>query len=370
MRILFLARATLYSVYGGDTIQILSTAKFLNKLGVHVDVKLVNDEKIDYSKYDLLHLFNIIRPADFLNPVKESKKPYVVSTIFVEYNEYQQNHSRGIVSFLSKYFSSDQMEYAKAVGRWIKNGESINSIQYMIQGHRQSIQQLARGAAYLLPNSRSEYNRFVNCYHVEKPYKIINNGVDTEIFSKTNDLKISKPDSKSVICVSRIEGQKNHLNLIMALNDTPFHLLIIGKYAPNHKKYYEQCRDSASSNITFSDFVPQEKLFKYYSAAKVHALPSWNETCGLSSLEAAYYNCNLVITDKGDTVEYFGDNAWYCDPGDPGSIYEAVVRASEAPPNISLREKISSTYNWNQAAIQTLSVYEEVLNRKLLNGSS
>jgi glycosyltransferase involved in cell wall biosynthesis len=83
----------------------------------------------------------------------------------------------------------------------------------------------------------------------------------------------------------------------------------------------------------------------------------------LSSLEAAFYNCNLVITDKGDTVEYFGKNAWYCDPGNPDSIYEAILLASEAAPNTTLREKIINTYNWNQAAIQTLAVYKAYLSK-------
>ena len=360
MKVLFLVRATLYTVYGGDTMQIMSTAKYLRKLGAEVDIKLVN-ERIDYSSYDLLHIFNAIRPADVLTHIKKSGKPYVLSTIYVDFSEYQQLHATGITAMLSKVFSKDQMEYIKAIGRWVKNGEAINSKRYLRWGHRKAVQELAKGAAYLLPNSESEYKRFAAHYQIDKPYRLIYNGVDTDIFTDTEEDIVPKNDNKEVLCVSRIEGQKNNLNLIKALNNTEFNLKIIGKPAPNHIKYYEQCKQLAASNITFLDFMPGHLLAEKYKAAKVHVLPSWNETCGLSSLEAAYYNCNLVITDKGDTVEYFGNHAWYCDPGNPESIYNAVVKAAAAPPDNIMKNKIKKLYNWEQAATDTFAVYQNVV---------
>jgi glycosyltransferase involved in cell wall biosynthesis len=126
-------------------------------------------------------------------------------------------------------------------------------------------------------------------------------------------------------------------------------------------KYYEACRRLAADNIQFADFVPLEDLVSWYLKAKVHVLPSWNETCGLSTMEAAYGGCNIVITDKGDTVDYFGDYAWYCDPGDPESIYNAVRLAAAAPVAPGLREKIIRQYTWAETARQTLEAYEAVL---------
>ena len=63
MRVVFITRATLYSVKGGDTLQVLQTARHLEELGIQVDIRLTN-ERISYDQYDLLHFFNIIRPAD------------------------------------------------------------------------------------------------------------------------------------------------------------------------------------------------------------------------------------------------------------------------------------------------------------------
>jgi len=359
MRVLFIARSTLYNVYGGDTVQILSTAKYLQRLGVSVDIKLSN-EKIDYKAYDLMHIFNIIRPADVLVHVKRSGLPYVISTIFLDHSEYQKT-STGIRSLLSKVLSADKIEYVKAIARWVKNGEAIRSWQYIYAGHRNSVIHLAEKAAFLLPNSENEYIRFVNRYQAPMPHKVIYNGIDPEVFFDHNQSQAAH-DPMEVLCVARIEGNKNQLNLIKALNNTPFRLKLIGKPAPNHMKYYDLCRKTAADNISFEGFVPLEELVKNYLSAKVHVLPSWNETCGLSSMEAAYMNCNIVVTAKGDTTEYYGNDAWYCDPGSPDSIYDAIVKASQAPLTSKLHDKIAIVYNWQQTAMETLAVYEEVLN--------
>ena len=73
MNVLFVVRSTLFTVKGGDTTQVIETAAQLRLLGVETDIKLAG-EKIDYSPYDLLHFFNIIRPADILVHIKKSKK--------------------------------------------------------------------------------------------------------------------------------------------------------------------------------------------------------------------------------------------------------------------------------------------------------
>src|SRR6186997_1543336 len=94
MKVLFLSRATLYSVYGGDTVQIESTAKYLRRLGVDVDIRLCN-EQIRYADYDLIHCFNITRPADLLGHIRKSHKPFLISTIFVDYSDFEASKKAG-----------------------------------------------------------------------------------------------------------------------------------------------------------------------------------------------------------------------------------------------------------------------------------
>lgn len=360
MNVLFLTRATLYSVYGGDTVQIESTAKYLRRMGIAVDIRLAN-EQIDYNRYDLVHFFNITRPADFLPHICRSKRPYLVSTIFVDYSDYEATHRKGIIRAIGRVLGADGLEYVKAIARWMKNGEALNSVSYLLRGHKRSVAAVADRAAALLPNSESEYRRFMAKYPTSVRYYIVGNAIDPELFTFTEEQASGEREARQLICVSRIEGRKNQLNLIRAVNGTDFQLTLIGKPAPNHMAYYKECRRIAGDNIRFVDFVPQQELAHWYLKAKVHILPSWNETCGLSTMEAAYAGCNIVITDKGDTVDYFGDHAWYCDPADPLSIREAITAAAAAPVKAALRERIRAQYTWSETARQTLAAYHQVL---------
>jgi glycosyltransferase involved in cell wall biosynthesis len=357
LKVLFIARSTLYKNNGGDTTQLLNTAAGLRRLGIDVDVKLTN-EKMDYGPYDLLHFFNIIRPADILKHIRLSGKPYVVSTIFVDYSEFDKLARKGLSRFLFRLLSRDGIEYLKVIARALLGNEKIASPTYLLRGQRRSIRRIIRGASLLLPNSVSEYERLRRHYGIAQNYRMIPNAVDPAVFSP----RVPQPAREEglVLCVGRIEGLKNQLNLIRALKCSPYHLLIIGSAATNQQGYYELCRREAGPSVTFLEGLPQEALADHYARAKVHVLPSWFETTGLSTLEAAAMGCAIVITKKGDQQEYFGDHAFYCDPADPGTILAAVERAMQAQPDGALQRKIRSDYTWQQAAERTAAAYREI----------
>ena len=74
MRVAFIVRNTFDTVRGGDTVQAIMTARSLRKLGVEVDIFRAAD-RIVFSNYDLLHLFNLSRPADHLSHVAAAGLP-------------------------------------------------------------------------------------------------------------------------------------------------------------------------------------------------------------------------------------------------------------------------------------------------------
>jgi glycosyltransferase involved in cell wall biosynthesis len=356
-RVAMIVRTTLYSTRGGDTVQVIQTARLLRQLGIAVDIKLTN-ELINYSQYNLLHFFNITRPADILNHIGKAKLPFVISTILVDYSEYDKYHRKGLSGLIFRNLPASTIEYMKVFSRWLKGNDKMMSFTYALKGQNRSIKEILRRAVLLLPNSASEYKRVSQVYGCQKQHIVVPNGVDGKLFSFNKDVK---KDPKMVLCVARIEGIKNQLNLIKALNDTSFNLFIIGAHAPNQISYYQTCRAIAAANIHFVDQIPQESLVHYYQKAKVHALPSWFETTGLSSLESAAMGCNIVITDKGDTKEYFGDLAEYCSPDSPESILAAVEKASITPCNDRLRLKIASDYTWLKASQRTAEGYYETI---------
>jgi glycosyltransferase involved in cell wall biosynthesis len=363
MKIAFITRSTLYKVHGGDTIQILETAEGLRNLGIKVSIFL-SHEKINYEDFDLLHFFNLTRPANILHHINKTDKPFVVTPILIDYSEYDEQYRKGFAGWLLRSFSS--AEYIKTVSRWLLRKDSLPSKTYLWKGQRKSIQYILERAKMILPNSMSEYLALENLYQIKKAYTIIPNGINEKLF---NNSEINFKDEWLVVCAARIEGIKNQLTLIKALNNTPFRLLLIGNASDNQKAYYEQCKKIAAANIVFTGRLSQNDLRNYYRRAKVHVLPSWFETCGLSSLEAAAMGCNIVVTDKGFTKDYFGNDAFYCNPGNPESIYNAVLLAAKSDIDENLSDRIFKEFTWKQAAGKTLNAYQVLLspNKKFIS---
>lgn len=362
MRVLMISRATLFTHPGGDTIQIVKTAEYLNKIkNVRVDIKTVSD-KINVCDYDFLHLFNIMRPSDIMGIIEKSKLPYVISTIFVDYSETEANHPKINRRILSKVFSTDQLEYIKTIARAIKGQEKITDYRYLLLGQKNSIKRIIKNARALLPNSLSEYKRLYKSYGIEQEYKVIPNAIDINIFNNNFEAKNEFDKFKgAVICVGQFTPVKNQLNIIKALSGTKYRVYFIGNPSSNAIKYYKKCKEEASKNIHFIPFAKQEDLAQIYNMAKVHVLASWFETTGLVSLESAYMGCNIVITNKGDQVEYFMDDAFYCKPGEPKSILDAVNKAYNSSFNKELKQRIGANYTWTKTAHKTHQLYQKAI---------
>jgi glycosyltransferase involved in cell wall biosynthesis len=359
LRVLMIARPNLYSVPGGDTVQINETAKALRAMQVEVDI--IVSGNIDYSRYDLIHFFNIIDPEDILGHIFKSNLPYVVSTIYVDYREYDRKYRVGAVGKLSRILSRDTIEYLKTLAKFVFKKESVSTIRFFLKGHRKSIIYIANRAAILLPNSENEYRRLKEDYGINQDYCVVPNAINTNIFNHTSATKEAERDI--VLCVARIEGQKNQLNVIRALKDTDFKVVFVGAASPNQPDYIAQCHKEATENMQFIPHLPQSELLQYYNRAKVHVLASWFETTGLSNLEAGVLGCNLVVGKRGDVTEYFENFVYYCDPEDINSIKDAVNNAWNKESSEDLKQHILNNFTWERAAKITLTAYKNILNR-------
>jgi glycosyltransferase involved in cell wall biosynthesis len=367
MKVLFQSRTTLFSVPGGDTVQLTKTAEYLRKLGVDVD--FATELEPDLTGYDLVHLFNLIRPQEVFLQARNAKqqgKPVVLSTIYVDYTEYERNARGGLGGWLARHLSTFTMEWIKVVARALVNGEiNKGAIYTMTHGYLNVCKRIVNMTDVFLPNSNSEMQRVYKDFEAakEKSFVVVPNAADITVFNQENVVigEIAKKFEGCVLCVARIEGRKCQLALVQAMRDLPYPLVLIGKPAPNHMAYFEAVKCEAGDRVHFVGQVSHEELAQYYKAAKVHALVSWMETTGLSSLEAGAMGCNLVITDKGDTRDYFGEDAFYCEPDSVESIRDAIVRAYNAPTNPAFIQRVRENYNWQKTAEKTLDGYQIAL---------
>jgi glycosyltransferase involved in cell wall biosynthesis len=373
MKVLLQSRVNLFNVYGGDTIQVLKTKEYLGKLGVDADIS--TELEPDVSGYDIVHLFNLVRPQEIYLQARNAKKmgkKVALSPVYVDYDQYERHARIGFEKYFLNILKKSQAEYLKVLARALKNKEiHKGTLNLLVKGYVNLQKKILNLTDVLLPNSKSELRRISNDFVIKDlPYFIVPNAVDVGLFKadmKAHDTDNAFTDNKlkkfkgCILCVARIEGIKNQLNVIRALKDLPYKLVLIGSVAPNHRKYFDMIRKEAGENVHILGAIKHHLLPAYYKLAKVHILASWFETTGLSSLEAAAMGCSIIITDKGDTREYFNDLAFYCEPGSVDSIRQAIIRAYESPADLKLREHILKNFTWEIAAKRTLEAYKTLM---------
>jgi len=367
------SRKNFYDLKGGDTVQLLKTKAELEKLGVEVDISL--EYEPDLTTYDLVHLSNVTRIQETYLQMKNAKrqnKPVVLSTIYWPTEEFEKQGQTGIRRIINSYLGIDNEERLKALARYVKDKKSrdIATRNLWKLSYTKMQQYVVNNTDFFLPNSKMEMDMLCEVFGVKTDkYKIIPNAIDANVARMQDKLEI--PDEfetykNAVICVGRIEPRKNQLSLVRALDGSNYKLVLVGAVSDNQKSYFEKIKPYIERNPNFF-YIPRienDRLYLLYKVCKVSALPSWLDTPGLVSLEAGAMGCNLAISSKGTTREYFGDLAEYCLPNDIEGIRKAIDNAFKRQKNNELKERIFENYTWEIAASKTMKAYQEVLSMK------
>ncbi len=367
MRVLMLSRSDAHSVLGGDTVQMLNTKTGLEKLGVQVQLGSIQDG-LATDGFDLVHVFNWEQIEPFLathEPGPERTPPLVLSPIFWFHTGHWFDEavtSRWVWKYIAKGLGSTHARtlyeaWQQAKFRWGAPGQKLG--------------QCLSVAARLLPNSVTEVTHLESVLGLKGKLQprctVVPNSVAREVYDPLplpNQAFLKEYGLEGfVIQVARIQAAKNQLGLIEALFDLPVPLVFVGQPSPYEPDYVQRCYELAQQrgNVYFVGPMSATELAGLYVLAAVHVLPSWRETPGLVSLEAAAAGCRVVSTAIGSAREYFRDEAWYCDPRDPNSIRQAVLSALNTPPSKKLRERVLECYTWDIAAKTTLEAYHLAL---------
>lgn len=296
-----------------------------------------------------------------LNAKKQHKK-IVLSTIYGLYTEFERKARGGLFQKTANYLTAYQIAFVKNLVKHYKEKRMHKGVYKMIfKGYYGLMKEIVDNTSVFLPNSHSEMNRVIADFKLQNPkYVSVPNAIDKSLFANETKNK-NNPYIKfkdCILCAARIEGRKSTLNLVRAVKNTNYHLVLVGNESKNQKKYVDQVRKEAGSNVTFLGAVSHQELRLLYEVSRVHALISWMETPGLSSIEAAAMGKNIVVTHKGDTYDYFKDFAFYCEPDDINSIKEAIDKAYHSPVNPNLRKRMLENYTWEETAIETIKAYE------------
>lgn len=372
MRVLMQLRSNMFS--GGEATQVRETAAVLRRRGV--DVEVSESLQPDLRGIDLVHVFGLTQPAEPLLQAEHASchgRPVALSPAYQDLSEYNRRGRYGLAALAYRALPSDTLvEAAKLVVRAARARGRRGALARLLPvAFRRQQQRLLRRAALVLPNSTAEANAIAARFGRHGECRVVPYGAAAADFAlATGDAFTAETGLRDfVIAVGFISSLKNQLRLIAALKGTGLRLVIAGSRVPTHVAYYDAVRKAAArAGVTMLGHVPHERLASVLAAARVVALPSWFETCGMACLEGALTGCRVVITDRGYTRDYFGEDARYCDPGDVGSIRRAVLEAADSPVPQRLRHRVLSEFTWETSAEATLDGYRAVLESPVPGG--
>lgn len=364
MKILMLGRPTAFLASGGDVMQMESTRRHLQKLGHEVEVSLSARPAV--ARFDVVHVFNMqsgTMPHSFfqIEHAKKCGKPVVLSTIYWTHDELnaaapnelsgQGSARRRLATLLKTPPRAWPLVARHALEKFVHRGKSFAQQKACLEM-----------SDALLPNTRAEQELLKRDFGAdEKKFHVIPNAADSRFYGADPAPFIEQFGMHDfVLCVARVEPRKNQLRLVQALRELELPAVFIGKMEAA-SPYVQACRRTAGPGVLWLDHLPHEQLAPAYAAAKVHALVSWYETPGISSLEAGLAGANIVSTARGGTREYFEERAFYCEPDDAASIRRAVQAAFAKEKDTRLQQHIHANFTWERVAALTERVYQEMV---------
>ncbi len=361
-RVLMTTHQRALDMLGGGETQLFETLLALREQGVIADVSVAM--RLSEDAYDLIHAFSLYH-SDKVEYLERTGKPLAVSTIFRDNSTFYPVAVGGAIFRHEEPAQVEQALRAWKEGRLRIQGADPESLDEPEPVRAVKSRVIAR-AHLLLPNCRWEEASLRRYFRLGyKPSIIVPNAVSPERFLNASaDAFVQRFGLRDfVLCAARIEPFKNQMMLIWALRETGIPLVLAGKVSD--PEYGALCQRWAGNNVRFVGELSPDLLASAYAAARVHAMPSWAETPGLTTLEAALTGCAVVVGNRGAESEYFRDFAYYCDPADVDSVRDAVLRAwedNDTKRREVFRQYILEHYTWSHTAQVTADAYEQMLN--------
>ena len=178
-----------------------------------------------------------------------------------------------------------------------REGSSSNALA--IWKHMQPMRaRLVNECALLLPNSLIEMDVLHQDFLKAVPFQVVPNGFPDSFIGATPQLfreQFPNVPKEFVLCAARISTRKNQHWLAKICQELGLSLVLLGPV--NDQTYFKSVM--SFSNVIYLGTLQGELLASAYSATKSHALPSWFETPGLSSIEAGACGTIVISTDQG-----------------------------------------------------------------------
>lgn len=353
MYIALLARKTLFSQPGGDTVQIVETAAALERRGN--TVQIVRFGEALHPHTSILHVFNVGRPNDAYPYWDQFKGKKILSTVYVDYSSADRNR----FPRLFKLFGAHGVEYFKTLARWRNKSDGAPDFNYLIRGQKRSMVKLLEEADAFITSSYSELERIkqdcisLSGKNLRDRHHVVPLGVPQAFLSAKRP---SASNRAGLLMVGRLEYLKNQKRIIELATQQNWPLSVIGSANVNQPEYYEACVAAAGPTVKFFPHSDEAGIIAAMDLHAVLLIPSFFESFSLVGLEAAARGMQVIANDVADMNETLAAYATFVDFSDEQAIVGAVEqRLVELGHKKS--QAIRSEHTWDHIALKLEEVY-------------
>lgn len=198
---------------------------------------------------------------------------------------------------------------------------------------------------------------------------VVFNGIDTEMFAPRPGIARR---ANRIMATSSADHPLKGLNFLIEalaqLRETrpDLELLVIGAPKPGGQTEALIKKLNLEDAISFRHGLTAEEIVDLYAEATLAVSPSVYEGFGLPAAEAMACGVPLVSSDGGALPEVVGDAGIVVPKQDAGALAGAIGQLLDdeglrAQYGIKGRERILQEFTWEQAARETLGLYQEVM---------
>lgn len=297
--------------------QAVTWARMLTMVGHQVDL-VSNWDNYDWKSYDIIHLFGngdwIYKLLNGLYPINPNIHWSPIVDPMPNFNYKKERVRRILKSIAPHYlFAHDMVE---------------ESLQFV---HKICV--------------RSNFEK----EHLMKIYNLSDDKFEIVNLSVSESCKPYKAVPKESFCLhisSISQSRKNVVRLIEAAKEYNFRLVLAGNKGTEEQFKVIKDAVSNSTNIEVLGFITEEEKVELYKRAKVFALPSIQEGVGIVALDAAFYGCEIVLTNIPGPKEYYHGHCVEVNPFDVDDIGNKIkdVLDGKIKYQPHLKEEIVNNY--------------------------
>lgn len=271
------------------------------------------------------------------------------------------------------YYYPDGVAAALLARRFVRpfvvtaRGTDINFIpRYFIP--RKLIQKTARSASMSIAVCAALKDELRSLGVDEERLLVLRNGVDLRRFRPVEQrearIQLGLKDAPTLLSVGYLNERKGHHLVINVLRNLPgFRLVIVGSGPDRSGLGALASQLGVKGRVTFVGSVPQEELYRYYSAADILVLASSREGWANVLLESMACGTPVVATNVWGTPEIISSPTMgrLARERSSDAIAEAVSSLMQAYPERASVRRCAEQFDWSETTEGQLALFRRVI---------